>query len=31
MRILFMRSSTLCTVTYGEIEIYAVQIYATGT
>ena len=31
MRILFMRSSTLCTVTYDEIEIYAVQIYATGT
>ena len=29
MRFLFMRSSTLCIVTYGAIKIYAVQIYAT--
>ena len=27
----FMRSSTLCVVTYGAIKIYAVQIYATST
>ena len=25
--LVFMRSSTLCTVMYGAIEIYAVQIY----
>ena len=30
MRFLFMRSSTLCIVTYGAIKIYAVQIYATN-
>ena len=29
MRLLFMRSSTLCKVIYGAIKIYAGQIYAT--
>ena len=29
MRILFMRSSTLCVVMYGVIKIYGVQIYQT--
>ena len=28
-RFLFMRSSTSCVVTFGAIEIYAVQIYGT--
>ena len=30
MQFLFMRSIALCTITYGAIKIFAVQIYATG-
>ena len=28
---IIMHSNVLCIVTYGMMEIYAVQIYATGT